>query len=548
MRVRRRAVSIVGAVGSLLLGVAGAGPAPVFASDRLDSFIVVYASPEQVDPQGVVADGDEITADISQAGMLVVRSSHPATLSGLPGVIGVAPDLQVNVPEEQPDSALRAEREGAGCASLDESCPLQWDLSRIHVPNAWQTTQGSPAIKVAVLDTGLTSTHQEVGANYDKAESRSFVKPNGFCAKDTTTFASLEDFNGHGTWTATHVAGVNGALMTGIAPNTTLINVRVLGACGGGLFSWVINGMLYASSVGARVESMSLGGYLCADGFVPGSFYCGNPKSPAVIGGPALWQVLTNVINTLRAHGTIVVAAAANDHLQLNARGRVATNGSLAFGGVLAASPRNDARGLAEAPAGLPGVVAVGALTRVTAQGALGETRFGQYGVDETDQLTYYSNFGDRIDVSAPGGARNFNVPVFDCRSAECGRLGTSQSDANDNPGDFGAWGIDPATGALCGNCYIFVQGTSMATPQVAGVAALALAVNPELTPDGLVKLLHRSVTRFADRNATPAAASDPARPTFNWDIDYGADGVSNNLMGTGVIDAALAVKKAKDL
>src|SRR6202022_4237036 len=94
--------------------------------------------------------------------------------------------------------------------------------------------------------------------------------------------------------------------------------------------------------------------------------------------------------------------------------------------------PANDLFGLSEAPGGVPGVVAVAAVNRVTAEGDDGETVYGQCGVGRKDQLTYYSSYGERIDVSAPGGARNYNVPSFECLSAECRRLGPSSSTASD--------------------------------------------------------------------------------------------------------------------
>jgi subtilisin family serine protease len=537
MRLKLPGMSRVAAAGAaVLVGLAAQVPAATTAvGDAGQTYIVVYGSASQVDRAALTAGGDQIVADLGAAGVMIVSSSNQARLEALPGVTDVADDsLTLQVPDESAETAPAiAGGGGFNCASTTKSCGLQWDLARIHVPDAWKTTQGSPSVKVAVLDTGLDSKHEEVGANYDIAESKSFVQPSKSCPADNNTFNSIEDFNGHGTWTATHVAGRDGPQMTGIAPNTTLVNVRVLGACGSGSFSGVFAGMFYANQIGASIVSMSLGGFVCADRVVPGSPYCSDPH--AVKQGRTLFRANTKLVDFMTDHGTVVIAAAGNNHTQMQQDGRMVGNqlGSLPPG----FSPGNDITGLFEVPGGAHNAVAVAALNRVTAAGPNGSTRFGQYGVGTRDQLTYYSNFGQKVAVSAPGGARNFNVPLFDCLISNCARLGNSSGNL-DNPGDFGAVGVPVG----CTNCYTFMQGTSMATPQVAGVAALALAAHPGLTSDQLVKLLLRSTTAFTDPNATPAISNDPASPQFNYDIAYGTDGVTNHLMGSGVIDAALAV------
>jgi hypothetical protein len=86
-----------------------------------------------------------------------------------------------------------------------------------------------------------------------------------------------------------------------------------------------------------------------------------------------------------------------------------------------------------------------------------------------------------------------------------------------------------------------------MATPQVAGAAVLALSVNRNLSPRGLASLLRRSVTSFIDPNATPGIAQDEEMPTWNYSLAYGQPGISNRLMGRGVIDTARAVGAAQD-
>jgi hypothetical protein len=463
MRIPKKAL-ILPLVGMTLVALLAAG----FVAYRSNvhaapaqRYLVVYGNASQVDAKAASAHGHTVKADLSQIGALVVESSDPAGLASLPGVTDVVLDKHtMSLPNDEtitnvgPDSGG-----GTPCASTTTSCGRQWDLARIHVPDAWQVTQGDPSVRIAVLDTGLDSHHPEVGANYDKADSRSFIGTElfGFCPADQTTNTSLEDFNGHGTWTATHVAGVDGKFMTGIAPNTTLLNIRVLDACGFGLDSWILEGMLYANAAGARVESMSLGGFLCANGMVPGAFYCG---TSAANGDRALYKLYRRVVSYLQAHGTLVIAAAGNDHVQLGPQGEVQSHGTLADC-VVGPNPCNDYTGLTEVPGGVQDVVAVGALNRVTHAGASGDTRYGQYGVGTGDQLTYYSNYGPRVDVSAPGGARYFNVPRFDCNTAECAALGPVHS-SFDNTGDFGALGN-------CGGCYGYIQGTSMATPASGG-------------------------------------------------------------------------------
>ena len=82
-----------------------------------------------------------------------------------------------------------------------------------------------------------------------------------------------------------------------------------------------------------------------------------------------------------------------------------------------------------------------------------------------------YSNTGSIVDLAAPGGQQS--------RGTAWGVLST-HNDGYSSPGD---------------DSHEFLQGTSMATPHVAGVAALMLARRPDLTPDEVETLL-KSTTR----------------------------------------------------
>ena len=108
----------------------------------------------------------------------------------------------------------------------------------------------------------------------------------------------------------------------------------------------------------------------------------------------------------------------------------------------------------------------------------------------------YYSNYGTSIDVAAPGGA---------------------QSSYNDANGVLSTW--NSGTSSPGSDSYIFMQGTSMAAPHVAGVAALIKAVKPAATPDEIETILKTTTRAF------PATCTS---------------------CGTGIVDANAAVLNAQ--
>ncbi|MEZ7205351.1 S8 family peptidase [Pseudoalteromonas sp. DY56-GL79] len=107
----------------------------------------------------------------------------------------------------------------------------------------------------------------------------------------------------------------------------------------------------------------------------------------------------------------------------------------------------------------------------------------------------YYSNYGANIDVAAPGGAQSF---------------------ADDPEGILSTH--NSGSGAPSNDSYHYSQGTSMAAPHVAGVAALIKQAKPSATPDEVETILKNTTRSFA--------------------------GSCSNC-GTGVVDAAAAVNEA---
>jgi subtilisin family serine protease len=121
------------------------------------------------------------------------------------------------------------------------------------------------------------------------------------------------------------------------------------------------------------------------------------------LGGPDYSYALAVAVNYAYERNVLIIAAAGNDGLE-----------SILY------------------PAALPHVMAVGA-------------------TDKTDGRASFSNYGDALDIVAPG------VNVFS---------------------------------TLWNNSYTYLSGTSMATPHVAGVAALVLSLHPEYTNDQAEKVL----------------------------------------------------------
>lgn len=143
---------------------------------------------------------------------------------------------------------------------------------------AWDVTQGSASVAVAILDTGIDSGHVDLAGKV--ARSVNF-----------TNSSTVEDRYGHGT----HVAGIvaattnNGLGVAGTCPNCVLYNVKVLGDDGSGSWGNIAAGINWALDNGAKVINLSLGGS-------SGSYS------------------LQSSINNAWAKGVVIVAAAGNSN------------------------------------------------------------------------------------------------------------------------------------------------------------------------------------------------------------------------------------------
>jgi len=178
-------------------------------------------------------------------------------------------------------------------------------------------------------------------------------------------------------------------------------------------------------------------------------------------------------------------------------------------------------------------------------------------GVGQKDQLTYYSNYGPRIDIAGPGGARKFNVPAAD--RGGTGGFPYTTADGYTAFEDFSItsnWALEiPCFFDLGfgypGECYSTIQGTSMATPHVSAVAGLVASRSAAIRhhPDAILAVLKLTASRSSHNTTQPLSATDTSpgdRTGVACTTGYchlGGPAISDrDAYGAGVVDAFRAV------
>jgi subtilisin family serine protease len=516
----------------LALSAAHAGAAsaaPAGGAER--RYVVVFNQPSGI-PAGaervIQAAGGTITGRLDAIGSVGVTSSNPGFLSAVsshPTVRAADEDQPLlRIPEssaEALDTHASAQENNGGTVTPPGADPQpmpdplgfqQWDKMRMNATasGSYALQPGRRDVRVAVLDTGgevLPVPHPDIAPNLNAAESRSFVTPagafNGLPEGDPSP-ASWDDRHGHGSWCLSAVgAPINGVGISGVAPNVQLVVLKVLGDTGSGDFLALAAALVYAGNHRFDIASMSLGGFLQRSG-----------------GGQALITVIQRAVNYARQNGVLPVAALGNDGYDL--------------------SDGDFVRNVIEVPGELPGVVGVSST--------------GYY-----NQKAHYSNYGvGKTDVSAPGGStRNYTgVPgsgappppyrgigrVLGAWSAE--NLGGVFNDPDNR--------FEQCTDATC-SYYAWVQGTSMATPNAAGVAALIISQygdfdrgnpnKPHLSPQQVESYLQVS----ANNQPCPEPNTVIQGPgVFPVGVCSGAEGAHGagytNFFGKGIVDALKAV------
>ncbi len=202
-------------------------------------------------------------AELAEQSAALPASTRTHTLESVNGA-------SLNVPKEEADLFWSAVTSPGAATSAEKVAPstmLEADIakvwldSRVNVeleqsvpligaPQAWAAGYDGSGVKVAVLDTGIDATHPDLAGKV--VSSQSFVEGQ-----------EVQDGHGHGTHVASTIVGSGAASagrFKGVAPGAQLVVGKVLSDAGSGTSAQIIDGMEWATSQGARVVNMSLGG------------------------------------------------------------------------------------------------------------------------------------------------------------------------------------------------------------------------------------------------------------------------------------------------
>lgn len=397
--------------------------------------LIVTLPPPPIDPADTRSSEERLKQRMQETVALVEQ------LAGRQDVVEYA----------QPNFLLQIARE-----PTDPRYPEQWHYfttadaaGGIGLPEVWETTTGSDQVLVAVIDTGLVASHPDLDGSNVIAGADLISDParaNDGDGRDTDASDPGDavvrgecgvDLLGQpvpsrdlpASWHGSHVAGTIGAGITnngegiaGINWRVKVLPVRVLGKCGGSIVD-INDGIRWAA--GLEIPDLPT-----------------NPNPADVInlslGGLARCSdspSTQRAIDDAVAAGVTVVAAAGNE-------------------------AQNAANFL---PASCDNVITVAAS-------------------DFNGKLVRrYSNFGDAVDILAPGG--------------------DVLSDENHD-------GMPDGVLSFVQGGYDFYNGTSMAAPHVAGVAALLEVQQPDLTPAAVEALLkQKALPRSSAQCPVPCGA-----------------------------------------
>ena len=355
----------------------------------------------------------------------------------------------------------------------DTLSPLQWDMRQIHTPEAHAITGGSPAVLVGDIDTGIDYKHPDLRQNIDDANS-----VNCLGGVPVPGVVAANDDNGHGTHTAgTIAAASNGFGIVGVAPNVHIAAIKAGDANGFFFPEAVVCAFVWAGTHHMDVTNNSY----FADPYL---YNCRNDPVQR-----AIWKAEQRAILFAQQQGVTVVAAAGNESEDLSHPTQDVTSPDFPPG---SAQQREITNACVVIPVEIPGVIGVSADGHNPQDVSTSNPNGTGY------LKSFYSNFGvSAIEVVAPGGdslfGRNGEAPNGRVLSTWPPNIPCLRS-VKEPIGD-------PEEPTVV---YCYLQGTSMASPHVAGVAALIISRYGNLNNPQNGKMRPGQVAAFIQQTADP--------------------------------------------
>lgn len=437
-----------------------------------------------------------------------------AELKQRPDVIAASPNWMTRSPERasSPQNVsetplIELSEAGASRTPNDKNFHYLWNMQKIRAPEAWAAATGSRDIYAAVVDTGV-SLHPDLKDNIAADLGLNTATVSG---DHDRTFSKWDmDLLGHGT----HVAGIIGAVgdngigVAGVNWSVSLVPIRVFDNNDPETVSNEMRALNYLISLLQKDPDMKL----ASVNLSLGEFL---PVTPEQMQQDVYWMAYRALDRTNR---TLIVVSAGNFSCR--------TGEPAPFDEPLTADQREKGipptfyKGEYLYPAsftGLDNFIVVG-------------------GTESDDTALYCTNWGERVDLAAPGG--------------ELLSTGVSFKDP-----------LNPEY--MC----MFLNGTSMAAPHVSGAAALLLSACPDATPAQIKKALldgantsinpvvypyesrYADYIAFADESFRNGTMTEASRDVYLKDIrntlaPYKALDGAGRVSRTGLLD----VKKSLDL
>ncbi|WP_238016580.1 S8 family serine peptidase [Dactylosporangium sp. AC04546] len=494
--------------------------------------------------------GGTITATNETVGMYTVTAAQTgfvekAAASGqLVGAthriaIGKSPKKQQPVDVEKAVAAAKKGPKKPATAGMDPLDDKLWGLTTVKSDKARKVNAGDKRVTVGILDTGVDASQPDIAPNFNWALSKNFAKDmvdiDGPCEVASCLDPVGTDDGGHGT----HVAGTIGAAangfgISGVAPNVSLVELKGGQDSGYFFLEPVVNALVHAANNGIDVVNMSF--YVD-----PWLYNCtANPAdSPAAQAEQrTIIRAMFRALTYAHFKGVTLVSALGNNHEDI---GKPRTDISSPDYPADTAYERPIDNGTCwDLPTEGPFVIGVSSLGP-----SLKKSDFSNYGLEQ-------------IGVSAPGGwfrdgfgtdtyRTNENMILSTYPKKVLQEEGTVDADGNITPAGEGLVYKECNAKGQCGY-YTYLQGTSMASPHAAGVAALIVSAHGEkkgrdfgLEPWKVEYLLYSTAAERACPEPRLQSYTNEGRPAeFDALCEGGKE--FNGFYGFGIVDAYAAV------